>query len=199
MDAHGAARPARAALQSRRCSSYDGAAGCTALAARRQDPPLSTLELDFDLVIEAELPPGADAASLEELVRSVLVAEGASGAWTVTVVLTDDARLRALHRNYLGVDSETDVMTFPFSEPAEDRVAARGGDIVLSVERAAALGPEYGHSTGDEVRFLVVHGVLHLCGWRDDAEEERSRMLARQSELLRMVARGARSGDAGQG
>jgi probable rRNA maturation factor len=70
-------------------------------------------------------------------------------------------------------------MTFPAGEAGQE-----GGDIVISVDRAADQGPEHGFSVDDEVRFLFVHGLLHLSGWNDLNQEDRERMLARQTELL---------------
>ena len=99
----------------------------------------------------------------------------------VTVVLTNDAQLRAQHHRFMGIDSETDVMTFPLGDDGGD---AQGGDIVVSVERAAAQADDYGLSVAEEVRFLVVHGLLHLCGWNDHEEEERARMWDEQRRLL---------------
>lgn len=102
---------------------------------------------------------------------------------TVAVLLTSDARMRELHRDFMGLDTETDVMTFPIDlEPGEE---GRGGDIVISVDRAAENGREVGNSPSEEVGFLIVHGILHLCGWDDHNSEDRARMLTRQTEIIR--------------
>ncbi len=98
----------------------------------------------------------------------------------MTLALVDDLRLRCLHREFMAVDEPTDVMTFP-SDPES---GTAGGDIAVSVERAAVQGPDYGHSAAAEVEFLLVHGLLHLCGWDDAADGDRERMLDRQAELL---------------
>ena len=45
-------------------------------------------------------------------------------------------------------------------------------------------GSAWGHSPDEEIAFLVVHGLLHLAGWRDDTEEQRQGMLARQDDLI---------------
>ena len=139
------------------------------------------MDLDLEILTEVEITANIDIAGLERLVPFTLADVGAVGRWTVTVVLTDDARLRALHDRFLGIDSETDVMTFPLGD---DDNAVRGGDIVVSVERAAAQADDYGHGVAEEVRFLVVHGVLHLCGWNDQNADERSRMWDEQRRLL---------------
>ena len=58
------------------------------------------------------------------------------------------------------------------------------GEMYISFERAAAQSADWGSDQEREIRFLVVHGVLHLLGWDDATTEERERMLARQGEIL---------------
>lgn len=138
-----------------------------------------SLQLEHEAVVETELPEGLDVSTIEDMIGSVLEAERADGAWTVVVLLTNDAHLQDLHRDYLGVDSPTDVMTFPYDEPGSN-----GGDIVVSVERAAEQGPVFGLTPVEETIFLVAHGLLHLCGWDDSTMERREAMLNRQREIL---------------
>lgn len=134
----------------------------------------------MDIVDNAPLPSGADSNELRDLIAWALETEARSGDWSVAVVLTGDMELRALHRQFMGIDSETDVMTFPTA--VGDDVT--GGDIVISVERATEQAPDWGQSAWDEVRFLAVHGALHLCGWRDETTAEREAMLERQRLLI---------------
>jgi len=125
---------------------------------------------------------------ISDLTRFVLNENGKSGRWSIAVVLTSDDHLQRLHRDFMGVDSPTDVMTFP-AEPVAGESDA-GGDIVVSVERAEEQGAEHGHSKEEEIEFLIVHGLLHLCGWDDHDVADRSRMLDYQSELIRSFAEG---------
>ena len=111
-----------------------------------------------------------------------------AGLASLAVLLTSDARMRELHRDFMGFDTETDVMTFP--SELEPGMEGRGGDIVISVDRAAENGRDIGASPFDEVCFLVVHGVLHLCGWDDHDSEDRARMLTRQTEIIRAFRSG---------
>jgi probable rRNA maturation factor len=133
--------------------------------------------VELDIVVEGESPPPVDPELLADLVVFAWAAAGGTGNPSIAVVLTDDARLRRLHRDFMGIDQETDVMTFPHGEDS-------GGDIVISVERAADQAPDFGHGTGEEVAFLAVHGVLHLRGWNDDTPADRAAMLARQSDII---------------
>jgi hypothetical protein len=76
------------------------------------------LDLSFSLVTEAEVAPDVVSGDLESLVAFVLASEGAIGAWEITVALVDDARLQSLHRDFMGIDTPTDIMTFPADESA---------------------------------------------------------------------------------
>ncbi len=147
------------------------------------------LTLDLDLIAEIPPPPELDLVELRRLVPFVLRREGATGDWSVAVVLTNDAHLRALHRDFMGIDSPTDVMTFPAGDGVPGQAALSGGDVVVSVDRAAEQATEVGHSVAAEVRFLVVHGLLHLCGWDDATDALRERMHDRQTDLLGAFAR----------
>lgn len=125
------------------------------------------------------------------LVRHALASEGKRGHWEVGVRTVDDREIRALHRHFMGLDTSTDIMTFPYTEeqdmaavwPGNDSLP-QGGDIVISVQTAARSAGDAEWSLEDELRFLVLHGVLHLTGWDDGEPGARDRMLARQRDLL---------------
>lgn len=123
---------------------------------------------------------------------------------SVTVVLTDDEELADLNRAHMGVRGPTDVLSFPMLPPEafdEGRaqppaVASRRrvhvGDIAISVERAieqaqAGLGGQTGDvrwSPRDELRLLVTHGTLHLCGWDHADPEDEAAMRALERRLI---------------
>jgi probable rRNA maturation factor len=139
------------------------------------------LDLSFSLVADAEIPPGVAGDDLESLAAFVLASEGATGDWEITVALVDDAHLQSLHRDFMGIDTPTDIMTFPTDESAGE---ARGGELAISVDHAMTQAVAWGHSPREEIAFLVVHGLLHLAGWRDDTAEQRRHMLGRQHDLI---------------
>jgi rRNA maturation RNase YbeY len=139
------------------------------------------LDLSFSLVKEAEPPPGFTSDELETLAAFVLSSEGATGCWEITVALVDDARLQSLHRDFMGIDTPTDIMTFPADESVGEN---QGGELAISVDHAMTQAVEWGLSPGDEIAFLTVHGLLHLLGWRDDTNEQRQSMLERQQDLI---------------
>jgi probable rRNA maturation factor len=76
----------------------------------------------------------------------------------VTCLITTDAELRRLNRQFRGKNYATDVLSFPPDEMA------------ISLDRAAAQAKELGHSLDEELRILMLHGVLHLCGMDHEAD-----------------------------
>jgi probable rRNA maturation factor len=76
-------------------------------------------------------------------------------------LIAGDAELRRLNRDFRGKDQATDVLSFPApAEPAHPRL----GDVAISAVRARAQAREFGHTAEQEVRLLMLHGVLHLLG-----------------------------------
>ncbi|MGB9619798.1 MAG: rRNA maturation RNase YbeY, partial [Armatimonadota bacterium] len=104
----------------------------------------------------------------------------------VSVLLADDESIRALNKQYRGVDAPTDVLAFSQLE-GEDFGREGGnvlGDVVISVETAHRQAQDHGHSLEDEIDLLLVHGLLHLLGYDHEKPEDERRMFLRQDELL---------------
>ncbi len=108
----------------------------------------------------------------------------------LSIVLTDDARLQQLNREYLGIDAPTDVLSFPASETDPETGARYIGDILISIPRAQAQADAAGHPLESEVQLLVVHGVLHLLGHDHAEAEEKARMWKAQAEILEHLGAG---------
>jgi probable rRNA maturation factor len=130
---------------------------------------------------------GLSASGLARFLRAAQRAAGLDGE--VHVLLADDATLRRLNRTFLGKNKATDVLSFPagpttvfFGEPGAPELA---GDLAISVEAAARQAAQYGHRLRDEVRVLLLHGVLHLAGF--DHEADSGEMAAREAELRRKL------------
>jgi probable rRNA maturation factor len=107
-------------------------------------------------------------------------AVGLSG--DVDVLLAGDATLRRLNREFRGKDKATDVLSFPAAEGfAGEHAGSFAGDLAISLQTAARQAREHGHELRDEVRVLLLHGLLHLSGM--DHETDRGEMAAREAEL----------------
>ncbi len=123
--------------------------------------------------------PAAAALSLSGLSRFLSRARAAVGLnGQVEVLLSSDAELKRLNRAFRGKNKPTDILSFP--APPEF-AALHAGDLAISLETAARQAGQYGHSLRDEVRILILHGLLHLSGL--DHETDRGEMSVREAEL----------------
>lgn len=131
---------------------------------------------------------GLDAGHLTRLLAFALRREGAPPRATLTLLVTDDPGIQMLHRDFMGDDTTTDVLSFaadsPEAFPMDPGAGRYLGDIAVSWDTAAAQGPEAGLSAKEEVAFLALHGLLHLLGADDTTADARAAMLARQSATL---------------
>jgi probable rRNA maturation factor len=148
----------------------------------------------------------SDAKVALSVARALDAAE-APAPGSVTVVMTDDDELAELNAAHLGHEGPTDVLSFPMLQPSAFRGGGSGlrpgrrrsppgrthvGDIAISVERAldqarTGRGGQTGDvrwSGADELRLLVTHGTLHLCGWDHATPEQEQAMRALEQQLL---------------
>lgn len=97
----------------------------------------------------------------------------------VTVLLTTDAAIRRLNRQFRGKDKATDVLSFPAEGIGAEEIA---GDLAISVPTALRQAVEQGHSLSTETKVLILHGLLHLAGYDHEAD---TGQMARRERLLR--------------
>ena len=127
---------------------------------------------------------------LERAAHAALEHETQSFESDLSIVLTDNTRLHELNLNYLGVDSPTDVLSFPAFETDPETGGRYIGDILISIPRAQEQANTAGHPLESEVQLLVVHGVLHLLGHDHADPEEKARMWKAQAEILAKLGLG---------
>src|ERR1700723_4139819 len=98
----------------------------------------------------------------------------------VTVLLTTDAAIRRLNRQFRGKNKTTDVLSFPSAGRGAEQLA---GDLAISVTTALGQAAEEGHSLGTEIKVLVLHGLLHLAGFDHEVDDG---AMARRERRLRL-------------
>ena len=136
------------------------------------------------------------AGLIRRAVRMALREQGVTEDCVVNVMLTNDAGIREINREQRGIDRATDVLSFPMSEQTEgsfdpalceydyDAGALLLGDMVLSLERCAAQGEEFGHGYAHELSYLTVHSVLHLLGYDHLDEGARKRAMREREKAI---------------
>jgi probable rRNA maturation factor len=110
----------------------------------------------------------------------------------LSVIITDDKRIRVLNREFRRKDKATDVLSFPQLTKAELFGRARGfvgsslGDLVISSETTLRQAKEFGVAKREELLRLLVHGVLHLCGYdHEKVPHNEAQRMRRQERAIR--------------
>lgn len=104
------------------------------------------------------------------------------------VLIVGDRRMRCLNKQYRDRDKSTDVLAFPLEEGPGPRTVLLG-DVVISLPIARRQARESNHSLDRELMVLLVHGILHLCGYdHERGVEETRRMQRREREILRQLS-----------
>jgi len=154
--------------------------------------------VSYEVLIELEPAEAGDVDedvvdALHAVCIDLLAAEDADPTTELTIVLSGDHRLRVLNREHRGVDSATDVLSFPADEGEpmpgvilEDETMRTHylGDIAISVPTARRQAAEAGLSLEDELSHLVIHGLLHLLGYDHETDEEEAAMRALEEAVL---------------
>ena len=143
-----------------------------------------------------------DTRGISPFVESLSVTVHQASGREFSVAFVSDRRMKELNRFFRGKDSTTDVLSFPheadefdsgaFAGDADQPTVPEGvmptflGDIVISVEQAARQAEENGLTLENEIKQLILHGLLHLCGY--DHETDDGEMDRRELELRKKLA-----------
>ena len=128
-------------------------------------------ESDFNL---------ADENSISKWLTNVLVSEGKSEG-EINYIFCDDEYLHKLNVEYLDHDTLTDVISFDYTMGNEV-----SGDCFISVERVADNANDFNVGFDEELKRVIVHGLLHYCGYKDKVEKDEALMRTKEDEKLAM-------------
>ena len=127
-------------------------------------------------------------ACLVRLARAILSDVGEASA-ELGILFVGDQRMRVLNRRYRGKDRTTDVLAFPMRGVPHSSSHLLG-DVVIAVPTAARQAKQGQRSLDEELTVLLVHGILHLCGYdHERSETEARRMYRRERMILRSISR----------
>lgn len=148
--------------------------------------------------------PELDARGFRRVIRKAfrraLEAEGVTAACQVDVLITDDDGIRQINRSQRGIDSPTDVLSFPmqqltpgaFDPDMTEADPETGllflGSMAVSADRIREQAERFGHSAEHELAYLSVHSCLHLLGYDHlDEGPEKARMRGREKEIMARI------------
>jgi probable rRNA maturation factor len=126
---------------------------------------------------------GVESKLLSKIAHRALEVLGLSRV-ELSVALVSDAQIKRLNKLYRNKDKPTDVLSFPIGEKVEDWLIL--GDIVISVDTAKRQAQELGHSLEEELKRLLVHGLVHLLGYDHElGGEEEKKFFELEESVLR--------------
>src|SRR5215207_6580189 len=112
-----------------------------------------------------------DNSGIRSFVDSLTLEVGEASGKTFSVAFVSDRRMKELNSFFRGKDSTTDVLSFPHEADEFDPDNTNLGDIVISVEQAERQAKENGFTLDAEIKQLILHGVLHLCGYDHETDD----------------------------
>jgi probable rRNA maturation factor len=150
------------------------------------------LEWEIDDALEGKV----DRRLLEKVLAEALSGRPLAQPLSVGVTITTDEGIQELNRRHRGIDSPTDVLSFPlldYESPERPRLLfplppgepLSLGDLVISYERAVEQAESYGHSLERELAFLAVHGAMHLLGYDHEDPADAEEMRSQEEAVLR--------------
>jgi len=122
-----------------------------------------------------------DAKAFRPFVEQLTATTDETSGKTFSIAFISDDRMKQLNEMFRGKDSTTDVLSFPHEPEEFDPDKDNLGDIVISTEQAQRQAAENGLTLEAEIKQLILHGVLHLCGY--DHETDDGEMNARELEV----------------
>jgi probable rRNA maturation factor len=127
---------------------------------------------------------------LKKAAAKILSDLGCPDGTELSVSIVGDRTIRRINRDYLAKDRPTNVISFSLREGEHGAVNSHAlGDVIISADTAAREAADGGIETHERISFLLLHGILHLCGYDHERSgaAEAARMEAKEKELFRMI------------
>ena len=118
---------------------------------------------------------------LTEWIQSIIEREGCT-LHQASYIFCSDEYLYNLNQEYLNHDTYTDIITFPYTEPPLIE-----GDVFISIDRVKDNARQFGVPFEQELHRVMIHGILHLCGYPDKSPEEKAHMREKEEEALKLL------------
>ena len=133
--------------------------------------------IDYNYETDFEL---ANEAAISEWISKVIISENKSEG-EINFIFCDDDYLLEINKQHLNHDTLTDVISFDYSLGIE-----LSGDVFISIERVQDNAKDFKVSFAEELNRVMIHGILHYCGYKDKTEEDEQLMRNKEDEKLKL-------------
>ena len=141
----------------------------------------------INVMVDDVFAPQVDSVNLKHAAQKTLELQNRSIETDLSIVIIDDEQMQSLNLHYRGIDSSTDVLSFPADFVDPDNEKTYLGDVIISYPKCLEQAQSANHSTNEEIILLVVHGTLHLLGYDHIQYDEKKRMWSLQAEILEQL------------
>jgi len=141
----------------------------------------------INVMVDDVFAPQVDSVNLKHAAQKTLELQNRSIETDLSIVIIDDEQMQSLNLHYRGIDSSTDVLSFPADFVDPDNEKTYLGDVIISYPKCLEQAQSANHSTNEELILLVVHGTLHLLGYDHIQYDEKKRMWSLQAEILEQL------------
>lgn len=135
------------------------------------------IDYNFENTVELKLDFDAISAWIEKIVSREILELG-----ELTYIFCDDETILEVNQKFLNHDYYTDVITFDYTE--ENIIS---GDIYISLDTVKSNSELYNTTFLEELYRVIIHGVLHLCGYKDKSDKDEKLMRQKEDEALKML------------
>ena len=136
--------------------------------------------IDFNFLTDFEL---NDQTRISEWISKIIISEGYE-LGEILYVFCDDAYLHKINLEFLKHDTLTDVITFDYNMGKQIN-----SEIFISVERVSENSSEFGVSFEEELHRVMIHGILHLCGYKDETPTEEAEIRSKEDQALSQLSK----------
>jgi probable rRNA maturation factor len=140
--------------------------------------PRNNMAITFSSQYQGFKPKGSQA--LKSWIKQVIEKEKKSPG-SVSYIFVDDETLLRMNREYLKHDTYTDIVTFDYTENK-----TISGDIFISIDRVKENAEKFGVDFEEELKRVIIHGVLHLCGYKDKTRSDSETMRKKENAALKL-------------
>jgi probable rRNA maturation factor len=137
-------------------------------------PSVSISEADVKVKLQGK-------KAIYDWIKTVIISEKKKPG-TISIVLCSDDFLIDMNKQFLQHDFFTDIITFDYSEGT-----TVSGELYISIDRVNDNALKFKVSPGNELRRVIIHGVLHLCGYSDKNKKDQEKMRSKENEKLEML------------
>lgn len=155
--------------------------------ARKSPAAPAKTGIAIDLTVEAGAwPPQIELEAIARKAADCVLAEVTpTGQAELSIIFSDDTRIKALNSGWRGKDKPTNVLSFPaFPHTGGKRLSPMLGDVVMAAETVAREAAEEAKPLADHIAHLIVHGILHLIGYDHETDPEAEEMEATERRVL---------------